>query len=210
MTPTENPVNGYIWHGEDDPGRLDTAAASFGPDRLRAHGTSRTGSYAMSWALVTGEQWITKHLAVTVHGQGWSRRLDLTRTENGVWASQAEASGEATLLPPPGIIDGADFKDALDCDLGLCPFTNAMPVLRLNLLSPVASDKETVLTMAFVEVPSLRVIPSRQVYSRTDPTNGNGPHKVRYSTEDRTFTAELTLDPQGVVTGYPGLARLAE
>ena len=140
---------------------------------------------------------------MSVHGQGWSRWLELERTQGGVWTSQAGASGE-TSLPPPGITATADLSDALDCDLGLCPVTNTMPIRRLNLLAPAASGGETELTMAWVEVPSLRVFPSRQRYS----SRGADAHTVRFSSEDGNFTAELTTDQHGVVTRYPGLATL--
>lgn len=196
-------VTDYAWQGEDDPSRLDAATIIFRPGRLSAHGTSRTHAYALSWALETGDQWITRNLAVSVHGQGWSRWLELERTQGGVWTSQAGASGE-TSLPPPGIITAAaDLSDALDCDLGLCPMTNTMPIRRLNLLAPAASGEETKVTVAWVEVPSLRVFPSRQRYSDLAAAR-----TVRFSSEDGDFTAELTTDQHGVVTRYPGLATL--
>lgn len=197
-------VTDYAWQGEDDPDRLDTATIIFGPGRLSAHGTSRTHSYALSWALETGDNWITKSLAATVHGHGWSRQLELERSEDGVWTSRAEASGEAA-LPPPGIFTPtADLRDALDCDLGLCPMTNTMPIRRLNLPAAAASGEETELTMAWVDVPCLRVFPSRQRYGSLRAAG----HIVRFSSEDGNFTAELTTDQHGVVTRYPGLARL--
>ncbi|WP_457963853.1 putative glycolipid-binding domain-containing protein [Arthrobacter sp. D1-29] len=208
----------YAWQGEDDPGRLDTAAVLFGRDRLRAHGTSRTDWYALSWVLETGAQWVTRRLAATVHGHGWSRQLELERSEGGVWSSHASASGSGAsggdghavaAMPPPGIDNPDELRDSLDCDLGLCPMTNTMPIRRLNLLGqravgPGSSEGESLLTMAWVEVPSLRVFPSRQRYSSSPASAGT----VRFSSESRDFTAELTTDQHGVVTLYPGLARL--
>lgn len=212
MTPIESIIRGYAWQGEDDPARLDSATVIFGPGSLKAHGTSRTDNYAMSWALETVDQWITKSLTTTVHGHGWSRQLELERTEDGIWTAYVQTHGE-TALPPPGIIAGTDLKGALDCDLALCPMTNTMPILRLNLLAPAERDEErdeeTVLTMAWVEVPSLRVLPSRQRYGRM-PASGPSGHSgqtVRYSSESRNFTTELTVDQDGIVTRYPGLAK---
>ncbi|HYH77487.1 MAG TPA: putative glycolipid-binding domain-containing protein [Arthrobacter sp.] len=202
MTPDERIIRDYSWQGEDDPARLDAATVIFRPGRLSAHGISRTHDYALSWALETGDHWITRSLAVSVHGQGWSRWLELGRTPAGVWTSRSGISG-ATSLPPPGITSATDLSDALDCDLGLCPMTNTMPIRRLNLLSPAASGQEPELTVAWVDVPSLRVFPSRQRYGRS----GAAAHAVHFSSEDG-FTAELATDEHGVVTGYPGLARL--
>jgi hypothetical protein len=219
---TDNDViRDYAWQGEDDPGRLDTATVIFGPDRLKAHGTSRTDWYALSWVLETGDHWVTRRLAATVHGHGWSRQLELERSDDGVWSSRASTSGSGAsrgvrsedgasadaAMPPPGIDNPDELRDALDCDLGLCPMTNTMPILRLNLLrqgAPGPREAETMLTMAWVEVPSLRVFPSRQRYGSSPASAG----MVRFSSESRDFTAVLTTDQHGVVTLYPGLARL--
>jgi len=52
--------------------------------------------------------------------------------------------------------------------------------------------------MAWVLVPSLEVIANEQTYT----VLGSG--KIRYSSG--TFSAELSLDAEGYVTHYPGLA----
>ena len=197
----------HSWQGEDDPDRLDTATINLETDRLTAHGTSRTADYAVSWALATTSGWVTQRLTVTVHGQGWSRHLELVRSDDGHWSSETQTSGTID-LPEPGIADPDELAAALDCDLGLCPVTNTMPILRLNLVSDdVAPVDETELTMAWVEVPSLRVIPSTQVYSHVRSARPDSPALVLYSSGNRGFTAELTVDADGVVVDYPGLAR---
>ena len=197
----------HSWQGEDDPARIDTATINLETDRLTAHGTSRTADYAVSWALATTLGWVTQRLTVTVHGQGWSRHLELTRSDDGVWSSETLSSGD-TDLPKPGIADPEGMAGALDCDLGLCPVTNTMPILRLNLVSgDGAPVDETALTMAWVEVPSLRVIPSEQVYSQVRSAREGAPAMVLYSSGNGGFTAELTVDDDGVVVDYPGLAR---
>ena len=74
-----------------------------------------------------------------------------------------------------------------------------MPIRRLGLLGRTVP--ETTLVMAWVEVPSLRVIRSDQVYASSTPG------RVRYRSYSRDFQAELTVDPDGIVIDYPGLAR---
>ncbi|MHA7154011.1 putative glycolipid-binding domain-containing protein [Arthrobacter sp. TMN-50] len=197
----------HSWQGEDDPGRLDTATINLEADRLTAHGTSRTADYAVSWALATASDWVSHRLTVTVHGQGWSRHLELVRSDEGVWSSETLSSGDAD-LPEPGISDPVGLAGALDCDLGLCPVTNTMPILRLNLVSgDGAPVDETELTMAWVEVPSLRVIPSTQVYRLVRTAREDSPAIVLYSSGNGGLTTELTVDDDGVVLDYPGLAR---
>lgn len=196
----------HSWQGVDDPARLDTATINLESDHLTAHGTSRTDSYAVSWALTTVEGWVTRRLTVTVHGNGWSRHLELERADDGAWSSEAQSSGESG-LPEPGLADASLLAGALDCDLGLCPVTNTMPVLRLGLHSPeLAPADETEMAMAWVEVPSLRVVPSRQVYSQVRAASAERDGVVLFSSDSRGFTAEISVDPDGIVTDYPGLA----
>ncbi|GAA3694093.1 putative glycolipid-binding domain-containing protein [Arthrobacter ginkgonis] len=199
----------YIWRGTDDPGRLDTAVAHFEGERLRAHGTSLTSRHSSSWALTTGTdlatgtEWATRTLAVAVNGDGWFRSLELRRGVDG-WSATATAGGNAG-LPAPGLAEPEALADALDCDLGLCPLTNTMPIRRFGLHTGAGSTPA--LTMAWVEVPSLRVLPSRQMY------RGLGNGKVEFRSADSRsgdggFSAELTVDHDGIVVDYPGLAAL--
>ena len=107
----------------------------------------------------------------------------------------------------PGIKDPSLLIGALDCDLGLCPLTNTMPILRLNLHSEeLAPADETSMVMAWVEVPSLRVMRSSQMYSQLRSANNERNGVVLYSSDNHGFTAELQIDREGVVIEYPGLA----
>ncbi|MBW1638791.1 putative glycolipid-binding domain-containing protein [Microbacterium resistens] len=188
----------YQWQGIDDPDRTDLAHVRFSGDAMRAHGTSITRAYATSWSLDVGPGWITRSLEVDAHGAGWRRSLRLTRDADGAWSTEADARGEADLAPP-GLADPEAVRGAVDCDLGLCPLTNTMPIRRLGLLHRSAEDAP--LVMAWVEVPSLRVIRSEQLYG----SFGDG--RIRYASANRDFAAELTADRDAVVLDYPQLAR---
>ncbi len=193
------------WRGDDDPDRLEAATITLGADRFSALGTSRAADYTTSWALETGSGWVTQRLEVGVTGHGWWRHLTLTRDPGGHWTSEVETGGDAD-LPAPGIVDAASIEGALDCDLALCPVTNTMPILRLGLLD--GADSETELVMAWVDLPSLRVIRSDQVYGavrRFDAEEANA--VVRYQSANRSFVADLTVDEDGIVIDYPQLAR---
>jgi uncharacterized protein len=65
---------------------------------------------------------------------------------------------------------------------------------------------ETRLLMAWVDVPSLAVLASRQLYASADPSLQVG-HEVDYFSEDRGFHARLSVEPDGLVLDYPQLAR---
>lgn len=93
-------------------------------------------------------------------------------------------------LAGPGLDDPGALANALVCDLGPCPLTNTMPIRRLRLLE--ANIAETELVMAWVEVPSLRVLRSDQVY-RSGP-----PGTVLYRSRNRGYAGELEVDTEGL------------
>jgi hypothetical protein len=154
--------------------------------------------YRTDYVLDTTVAWVTRTLEVTSHGDGWRRSLLLTRHPDGRWTSQANGAGKVDLPTPGG--DAAALDGALDCDLGLSPLSNTMPILR-HLLHQQAGAAEC--TMAWVSVPDLTVHRSLQRYRhlRTTPDGA----VVRFASDD--FTADLLVDADGFIVDYPRLAR---
>lgn len=197
------------WVGDEDPERLEAATVTLGADRLDALGVSRTTDYVVSWSLETAAEWITSRLDVSVTGRGFTRWLVLRRDGSGRWTSEGRTHGTEVFhgerMAAPGIANADALEGALDCDLALCPLTNTMPILRLGALRGV---EETELTMAWVDLPSLEVRPSRQVYSADHPYDpAAGRATVRYRSADRGFVADLGVDEDGLVIDYPRVAR---
>lgn len=191
------------WLGIDNPERLEAATIQLNEDSMHCLGISRAAEYTASWELKVGAGWLTQELHVEVTGFGWSRRLELRRSEDGTWFCRAEHEGEVD-LPAPGIADPSILNGALDCDLGLCPVTNTMPIRHLELLTK--QTEETVFTMAWVGMPSLEVIPSKQIYSSVANPDG-GQNTVHYQSITRDFASNLSVDDDGLVIDYPTLAR---
>jgi uncharacterized protein len=159
--------------------------------RLSARGTqigAEPEPYRLDYQLETGDRWVTESLYVEARSHDWERRLVLVRDRVGGWS----ANGEPL----------ADLDGAIDCDLGLCPLTNTMPVLREGLLERGAEARDFV--MAWVAVPALTVHRSEQRYEPMDPCT------VRYVGKHRDFVGELTFDADGLVVRYPGLAERVE
>ncbi|HEU4757464.1 MAG TPA: putative glycolipid-binding domain-containing protein [Agromyces sp.] len=194
------------WVGDDDPDRIETASVRFGAESMHAIGGARTAWYVTDWELQVGGGWRTRALRVTARGFGWSRTLDLERSPQGEWHAGARQWGDVD-LPAPGLADPSSVAGALDCDLGLCPLTNTMPIRRLGLHE--ADVPETALVMAWVEVPSLRVIRSDQAYASSSGSAGDG-RRVRFRSLDGDFAADLEVDADGLVVDYPGIGRLAD
>ncbi|MFI2436234.1 putative glycolipid-binding domain-containing protein [Streptomyces sp. NPDC018693] len=168
---------------------FETAWVEVGERVLRARGRA-VGTvpepYWVSYELDTAEGFVTRRLRVTVETAERSRSLDLRRDGHGGWTADGERL--------PG------FEGALDCDLGLCPLTNTMPVLRHGLHR---RPSERRLLMAWVSVPALTVRPSWQTYTHLGASGGGA--RVRFASG--SFRSDVLFDADGLVTEYPGLAR---
>ena len=166
-------------------------------------------AYTCRYELRTDPAWATAHLDVTAEGAGWARniRLDLaagrwraTTAEQGNLDAVLAAAGHAG-AGLPGIEDADRLYGAFDVDLSGSPLTNTLPIRRLDLVTaePGVSHR---LNVAWVLLPSLEVVQADQIYTPL----GDG--RVRFASE--TFSADLTIDEDGFVADYPGLARLVQ
>jgi uncharacterized protein len=194
-----------IWRGLDE---WRTEAAEI---HLTEHGVGARGTqigldplpYRLSYRLEAPERFVTRSLEIEVGGDGWRRELDLTHDGDGSWQCDGAESGEAQAdLPAPGG-DTAGLEDSLDCDLGLSPLTNLMPIRRHDLHR---GPGEAEFVMAWVSVPDLALHVSAQRYEHLR-MEGDGAI-VRFTDEGmfKGFTSELELDEDGLVRVYPGLA----
>jgi hypothetical protein len=189
-----------LWRGPD-PERFDAAMVVFDARSLQSHGTSVTADYALAFRLTTGPEWVTRELHVTSRGEDWWRSLLLRRGDDGQWNATWDGAGDGRR---PGELP--DLRGALDCDLGLCPLTNTMPILRHDYVG-AAHRGETGsrdFLMAWVSVPDLTVHPSLQNYRISEPVHVGGA-LVGYASEQ--FRTTLEVDADGLVVNYPGLAR---
>jgi uncharacterized protein len=178
-------VRAVVWAKNDPPG-MEFAEVRFADVTLAAAGVaigSDPGPYRLTYALETTEDFVTRALRVETRSESVYASLELERSPAGRWSA-----------------DGRDLPEldgALDCDLGLSPLTNSMPVLRHRLLEESGSVD---LLMAWVSVPDLAVHASPQRYTGLGGV-------VRFDSLDDSFTADITFDEDGLVLDYPGIAR---
>jgi hypothetical protein len=166
-------------------------------------------AYTCRYQLTTGPDWVTTRLEVEAEGAGWQRGVRL-EAGDGRWRVTASEHGDLDAVlraaghPPaglPGIDDAVRLVDAVDVDLGGSVLFNVLPVRRLGLTAAPAETTRRV-TVAWVLVPSLMVVPAEQVYTVL------GPGRIRFTSD--TFTADLEVDADGLVVRYPGLAERAD
>lgn len=185
MTAAPNTV--LTWQVEET-GGFETAWVELNGAGLRAHGRAmglRPEPYWVSYELETGDAFVTRALHVTSHTADATYVLDLRRDDGGHWT----ANGHTV----PGL-DGA-----LDCDLGMSPLTNTMPVLRHQLHR---TEGHQDFLMAFVPVPTLAVRPNLQAYTHLTPLLSGA--RVGYASG--SYRSELDFDADGLVVHYEGLA----
>jgi uncharacterized protein len=178
-----------VWAIDETAG-FDSSWATINEARLAAAGRAvglRPTPYWTTYRLETGEGFVTDRLRIESRWVGGGATLDLQR-HGGVWTANGE--------PRP------DLETALDCDLAACPLTNTMPVLRHDLLR-LPGDHEFL--MAFIEIPSLRVVPSRQRYTHLAAGTEADPAIVKY--RSGSFESDLSFDTDGFVIDYPALGR---
>ncbi|MEU9146007.1 putative glycolipid-binding domain-containing protein [Streptomyces sp. NPDC048349] len=173
------PVRGY-----------STAWVDFAPDSFSARGRAVAllpEPYWVSYELETTRGYVTTRLAVTVETAASTGSLDLRHDGQGGWTVNG--------------MDRPDLAGALDCDLGLCPLTNTMPVLRHSLhREPGPGPLD--FTMAWVSVPDLTVSANRQTYTHLARAEHGA--RIRYRSGD--FQSDVEFDDRGLVLDYPSLA----
>jgi hypothetical protein len=173
-----------LWQ-ELETGALDRCRLEAGPDGLRLSGIVLTAAHGtpldVRYVVETGPDGLSRRVELELDG-GAVRRVLL-----------ADGAGRWRWEDGPEL---AEVAGSLDVDLTVTPATNTLPIRRLTALEMgQAAD----LQMAWVQFPGLEVLASAQRYQRL------AADRWRFSTGD--FTAELLVDPDGLVLDYGGLFR---
>lgn len=182
------------WLGVGAP-RLEGVRVVLGDRRMRATGalvstaTDDEPAYSVTYSLSTGDNGVVSRASVRAVNADGERQVTLNRSEEGIWLVDHGQGAERT-----------HFDGALDVDVAGCVLFNSIPVRRLGLHKQSGEHK---LPVVYVRLPDLSVQLVRQVY-RSAPVAGE-PAVVSFQQDD--FTADLTVDGNGLVMDYPGLAR---
>jgi hypothetical protein len=136
--------------------------------------------YGVHYRIVCDAGWRTRlfHIHTTA-----GRSLHLVSDGEGNWSD-----GDGTRVPH---LDGA-----IDVDLAGSPFTNTLPIRRAGL-GPETGAVE--FRMVYVPFATFAPTIDEQRYRCL------APGLYRYEAADRSFTADLTVDEDGLVVDYPTL-----
>jgi hypothetical protein len=168
----------YMWQGVETPSteRLSIETGV----QINVRSTVDAGGQHYEYVVLLDTGWVFRTLDVGIRD---GRGLQLRRHPSGSWFADDE--------PRP------DLAGVVDIDLAFSPFTNTLPIRRLNL--PIGSSAKIV--TAYVEVPSLQVTPDPQRYTRL------ATGEYLYESLDTDFSRRITVDSDGFVLDYPGLFR---
>jgi hypothetical protein len=137
--------------------------------------------FGLDYRLVLDRAWRVREAALRTAA---GRSLQLTSDGAGLWTVN-------------GFFDET-LSGCIDLDIEATPFTNTLPIRRLALASGQAATVEVV----YIRVPSLATAPACQRYTALTPNE-----RYRFESLESGFSADLPVDPHGLVTDYPGLFR---
>jgi hypothetical protein len=142
--------------------------------------------YGVSYTIMCDTGWRVRSLDLTTTDD---RRLQLASDGDGHW------SGDGGHPLP-------QFDGCIDVDLAGTPFTNTLPIRRLDL--DVGSEA-VALSMVYVPFDTFSPTIDRQSYRCLQPGR-----LYRYQALDRSFAADLPVDGDGLVIDYPTLFERVE
>ncbi len=117
-----------------------------------------------------------------------NRVIDLVRKTNGDWADEKAHAIEA-------------LHGCTEVDIMVTPFTNTLPIRRLNLA--VGESKE--ISVVYVSVSDLNISKLNQRYTYLSKLKDGGGYK--YENLGSGFSSDITVDADGLVLDYPGIFR---
>ena len=145
--------------------------------------SSTNEAYAARYRVVCDASWRVHRADVDLIGT--ERYLRLVSDGDSRWS---DVAGNA--FPH---LDGA-----IDIDLTASPFTNSLPIRRLDLHRGQSANIRT----AYISVPDLTVTVDSQRYTCIEERK-----RYRFVFLDSGFVREIETDNDGLVVSYPGLFR---
>jgi len=180
------------WRSHDDT-RIESTRIQLSGNRIKAYGrivaaaTDAHPAFSASYDLVTDDNGATKRLSLTVSLAERDRQLSISRDEENMWLI-TDHQGQSRDA----------HHGALDVDVVLSPFFNALPIRRVGLHRHADS---VTLPLVYVNLPELTVGPATISYSSSGPEGGGG-IKLISPVADTT----VVVDDDGFILDYPGLA----
>jgi hypothetical protein len=169
-----------VWEWCDRPG-IEHLLLALDDDKSRADGIVVVGFEGtllrLRYTVLCDAQWRFRRAAISAESSGESRQRRIERSQHGEWTI------DGTARP--------DLAACTDIDIMGTPFTNTLPIRRLVL----APEQSVAISVVYVRIPDLDISVAMQDYTR----HGAG---FRYRSLESGFTAELSVDADGIIIDY--------
>jgi hypothetical protein len=129
----------------------------------------------------------TDHLWQTISLEIKTQCNDLIQTIK----FQSDGKGNWRTNEQPSTI----FEGCIDIDISLSPFTNTLPINRLNL----SEGQSETIKVLYIDILNHKLNMVRQVYTKLTKT------KYKYQNVPNDFESIITVDEDGLVVSYPQL-----
>lgn len=153
-----------------------------GPEAIIAEGevrgTLEGRAFRLVYRLDCAADWAFRAADLQLASGDERRRCRVARTAGGAW--QVDGAARPTLASTTAI------------DIMVTPLTNTIPIRTLAFVPA----RPVTLSVAYVPVPSLEIVPRQQEYTLISPG------RFRYRSPESGFTAELEVDADGLVERY--------
>ena len=133
---------------------------------------------------------------------GWRTREVILDPLDGRASLHLRSDGEGNWSDASGR-SIPELKGCTDVDLSATPFTNTLPIRRLDL----GQEESSGIAVVYVDVPNQRLDTSKQRYTCLERNAGGGLYRYEDEGSFRGFTADLPVDADGLVLDYPGIFR---
>lgn len=168
---------------------MESVRVQLNGNRIKAYGrivaaaTSSHPAFSASYDLNTDEHGATKRLSITVTLAERERQLSIARDEENMWLVQDHQSSRREA-----------FEGALDVDMVLSPFFNALPIRRTGIYKSVESMS---IPVVYVRLPDFSVELETISYANDG---------TAVTLKSPVADTPITVDDQGFILDYPGLA----
>ena len=144
-------------------------------------GCSQGMIYKVDYRIKVNELWETLLLEISSQHNDRNHMIRLQGDGKGHWTNNEHEAPE--------------LEGCLDVDIPLTPFTNSLPVRRLQL---TPGDSKEVLVV-YCDLLAEQIRPVRQKYTCISPT------QYQYENVPNDFEATIVVDGSGLVVDYPSL-----
>ncbi|MCS3797392.1 putative glycolipid-binding domain-containing protein [Niastella sp. OAS944] len=137
--------------------------------------------YKVEYQIRTNARWQTVLLELTSQVNNKPQTIKLEGDEKGNWIYNGK--------------EAAQFRNCIDVDIAVTPFTNTLPIRRLQLQQGQSQEIQVI----YCDILNQVIKPVSQKYTRLSN------NEYHYENIPNDFEATIKVDDSGLVIDYPGL-----